>query len=536
MDVLIGYADIDIDYVIDKMNRHCRSVDKKLRKVDILTGTNNSNYHDQLIAKRGFTFDEYLWLFDGGLDERQYHNYPVFNFLKIVTDVQRRYFTARYERTTEDYLKLIQKIKNPTIESFFSGKLGFYVPISDRKRHTIILGATGSGKTVMAKNLYYHTQTLTNHSIVCIDPHGDLARDILWFDTNRDSDKLIYIDPALEKGFTCVINPLQLKDRSDENVEVFTEHIIDVIEQTMPRNASFTAQMATILAPCVHVLLKKGDATFHDLQRFMDDDRNADLVKLGLESDHRAFFENLFFFKKYATSKESIATRIQQLLNVRQFRQLTCGKSTIDLESAMNRGKHVVVNLSKANVSEKIVPVIGRFIVSMMLGYAFKRARTDSYRRPTFLMMDEWQNFTSNKVQVILDEARKFGLHLVLINQFIDQITDNELKKSVKANTNVKIIGKTDYSNFNYFRDSYGYTEEKAREVHGKIKNFHFLVKSGDKNPRIINGSAEIEKQKYKLTREEFESLKKKILQKYYVPIGENRQPTVDDLAPKYGR
>lgn len=531
MDILIGYRDVDNDYVIDKMNDHCKLIDKKLRKVDLLTN-GHTDYHDQLIAKRGFTYDEYLWLFDGGLDENRYHHYPIFNFLKIITDVQRRYYTARYEASKEDYVKLLQRSNIPQIQVFFR-KVAATIPVSDLKMHCYISGMTGSGKSVFAKNLFYRLQKDTSHSLVLIDPHGDLALDIKRFHLNEDHDRVVYIDPSLDDTMTPVINPLQLRDRSEKNIEVVTNQLMTVIEDTMPRGAKFTAQMATILSPCISVLLRKGNATFEDLQRFMNDETNGELVEIGKKSPlttERKFFTNLFELGKYKVSKESIATRIQQLVNIQSFYQLTCGKSTIDLERCVNNGKIIIVNLSKAHMDERIVPVFGRFIMAMLLGYAFKRGRTNTYRKPTFVFIDECQNFISRNIQTVLDEARKFGLHLVLINQFIDQITDIEIKKAIKSNTNIKIFGKNHFEHFKYFGRSLQIPEEEF----AKIKKYHFYIKSGDKKAVMIPSSNELESGKYRLTDNQEKSLDSYLLSKYYRLISQISE--IDELKPKFGR
>ena len=291
------------------------------------------------------------------------------------------------------------------------------------------------------------------------------------------------IDPSLEEDFTPVINPLEVKDKSRRNIEIVTNQLINVIEETMPKSSDFTPQMATILAPCLSVLLRKGNATFVDLLRFMEYGKNDDLVELGLKSPYpneRNFFANLFNAKEYNISKRSISTRIHSLINIGSFFNLTCGKSTIDIEEAMNSGKVIVVNLSKSSLDERVVPVFGRFLVAMMLGFAFKRGRKkEELREHTFLFIDECQNFVSPSVATILDEARKFGLHLLLINQFIRQIDDTKMMDAMKTNTGIKIFGKNHAEHFHFFTRSIGISEEEFATLNA----FEFFIKAGDRPP-----------------------------------------------------
>ena len=394
---------------------------------------------------------------------------------------------------------------------------------------------TGSGKSELTKLIFYHLQRKTQlnngFSLIILDPHGDLSHDIKRFHLNTFHDRLIYIDPALSENYTPVINPLQVKDTSKRNIEVVTNQLINVIEETMPKTSDFTAQMATILAPCLSVLLRKGDATLDDLQRFMNGEKNEDLVQLGLNSanpNERRFFENLFNAKEYNISKKSIATRIQSLLNIGSFHNLTCGKSTVDLEEAINVGKVVVVNLSKSSLDERVVPVFGRFIVAMILGYAFKRGRQkDVSRKPTFMFIDECQNFISSSVATILNETRKFGLHLVLINQFIKEIEDTKVMDAIKTNTNVKVFGKNHGEHFHFFSRSIGVSEEEF----ATLKHYEFYIKAGDKIPiKFTNSDMLINNSSYELTKKEEKELDEYLLKTYYrkvthKPISDNDEP-----------
>jgi len=74
----------------------------------------------------------------------------------------------------------------------------------------------------------------------------------------------------------------------------------------------------------------------------------------------------------------------------------------------------------------------GRFIVGMLRIIAIQRSPLPAYMRtPTFLYIDEFQNFISDDVENALTQLRKYGLHLVLAHQYIGQRMDLNMQKAL---------------------------------------------------------------------------------------------------------
>jgi len=73
--------------------------------------------------------------------------------------------------------------------------------------------------------------------------------------------------------------------------------------------------------------------------------------------------------------------------------------------------------------------VTGRLLLA-----ALSRAdMVESERKDFYLYIDEFQNFTTDSISVILSEARKYKLNLILAHQFIAQLTD-PIRESVFGN------------------------------------------------------------------------------------------------------
>ena len=176
-----------------------------------------------------------------------------------------------------------------------------------------------------------------NKSIVLIEPHGDLALEVLSFALNKKKERVVYIDPYIrdtakqaigsflfDQEYTPVINPFQIKDKSERSIDFVSQELTGAFVEIL-RDKNFSIQMDALLKPCIATLLRKGDATLRDLQRFMNENENADLIQLGLQSPKetdRSFFQNGFEKSSLSLTKNSIYFKIQSLLNSYTFSNL----------------------------------------------------------------------------------------------------------------------------------------------------------------------------------------------------------------------
>jgi hypothetical protein len=184
------------------------------------------------------------------------------------------------------------------------GLLAMLMPERDRQRHTYVLGKSGSGKSELLKLLVYgYLRKPGSATVVVIDPHGDLAEEIARFKEHRKSDRLIYIDPYLDGsgGRMPTLNPFELRDTGPQAIDIAAQSMLEAFKQIL-HNTALTLQMEALLIPCVSVLLNRRGSTLLDLQRFMNDQRNGDLVRLGARFDNpaqRLFFRDRFYAKTF---------------------------------------------------------------------------------------------------------------------------------------------------------------------------------------------------------------------------------------------
>jgi hypothetical protein len=351
-----------------------------------------------------------------------------------------------FEPNLAGYLAYLAE-KAPDLARFFFAKLNVRIPESDRRRHTYIVGKSGSGKSELLKLLLYsYTRRLGFCTTILVDPHGDIADEVSRFKENRTTDRLVLVDPYLDKfgkRKPC-INPFDIRDRSPQNVDIVAQALLGAFKELL-QNTSLTTQMEALLVPCLTVLLHREGSTLLDLQRFMNDEKNDDLVELGTQSEiktHRIFFKDRFYERTFTVTKASISTKLQSILNSETFYHLTVGKSTLDIEEALNSRKLVVFNLSKGRLGSDTSEAFGRFIIALVQSAILKRASQQKGERvPVHMFIDEFQNYVSESMKEVLAESRKYGLHLTLAQQYVGQEMDTAFKDAILTNTQIKMTG-----------------------------------------------------------------------------------------------
>ena len=370
------------------------------------------------------------------------------------------------------------------------------IPESERKGHTYVLGKAKSGKTELLKVIINGYLRLNRKRIkagerpVCtimvIDPHGDFASQVARWRENSDGN-FILVDPFLDerakqdpaKAYFPCLNPYQIEKPTPLSIHLTNEAINDAFAQVL--QGEFTTQMDMLLTNCNKVLMARQGSSMADLLRFMDDNRNADLVELGSQSGNptiREFFASgAFFNTSYTRTKTALATRIQALFSSDPFYRLLVGKSTINIRELMNSRKLVVFNLAKGNLGKQTSQALGRFLVTLIHSEAMQRVNTPSqFRVPVHCFIDEFSNYVTPSMGEALEEARKFGLHLTMAQQYYGQHMDAKFADSVMGNTMVKIVGRNEDKTTIKMAASF----KTPKDDISRLFTGDFWIKSGD--------------------------------------------------------
>ena len=75
----------------------------------------------------------------------------------------------------------------------------FGIRRSDRRYHMAIVGRTGMGKSTLMKTMMW-SDVVRGAGFALIDPHGDLAEEIVQVAKPKRPDHVVYLNPAMPDG------------------------------------------------------------------------------------------------------------------------------------------------------------------------------------------------------------------------------------------------------------------------------------------------------------------------------------------------
>lgn len=303
----------------------------------------------------------------------------------------------------------------------------------DRRRHFYIIGKTGTGKSTLIANMAI-SDIRKGHGVAVIDPHGDLSEILLDYIPSRRINEVAYLDPS-RTDRTFRINPLQVEE--PEQAEVVASGIVSIFQKLY--SYSWGPRLEYILRNTVLTLVRKQGSTMLDIPRILADDRYRKSVVEKLDDDVlREFWTKEYNQYSPQFRQEAIApilNKVGQFLSSKRTRNiLGFEKSTIDLESVMNEGKVLILNLSQGRLGEDNSSLLGALFITQFQLAAMNRVDIPQHeRRDFYLYVDEFQNFATASFIKILSEARKYHLNLVLANQYMAQLSE-DIQKAILGN------------------------------------------------------------------------------------------------------
>ena len=330
----------------------------------------------------------------------------------------------------------------------------FMIPIQARMEHQWIVGGSGHGKTQLLQHLILDDlQREEQPALIIIDSQGDMLRKIERLQIFDDEDRLVVIDP--EEDDPPALNMFDMATQRltgysrlvREQVEAGIIELYNYIFGALA--AELTAKQGTAFAFVARLMMSIPGATIHTLRELMEEDArnfNDSIFKdhiARLDPTARAFFENQFYNRNaFGQTRQQIARRLYGVLQVPAFdRMLSAKSSRLDMFTAMQDGKVVLVNTSKALLKNEASALFGRFMIAQTLRAAYERvAVPETHRRPAFLIIDEAAEYFDDSLETLLNQVRKFKLGIVFAHQYVDQLSPS-LRGSVAANTSIKMAG-----------------------------------------------------------------------------------------------
>ena len=312
----------------------------------------------------------------------------------------------------------------------------------ERSTHMQIVGSTGTGKSKLMEGLI-RRDILKGQGLCLIDPHGALYGELVnWLASKRIERRIHLFDPAGD-GWTLGFNPLK---RCGKEISHQVDSMVGACAKVWGGNdLDRTPLLKRCLRLVFHVLVEEG-LTLYESQYLTDPmDATARAFLASSVSDpvigrQWAYLNSLKPRQFYEEFGSTINRLMEFLASERMRRVLGQRTGTLDFRRAMDEGEVVLVNLSSGTrVSRENARMLGTLIVNDLFLNATERPPES---RPFYLYIDEFGQFVNEDIARILDEGRKFGLHLVLAHQHLQQLKDEDGKVyySVMTDAKTKVV------------------------------------------------------------------------------------------------
>lgn len=320
-------------------------------------------------------------------------------------------------------------------------------------RPLYVLGRTGAGKTTLIANIIHQITTNTKlaagYSIILVDPHGDLAFDLLR--VLPDLDQVSFFDPWLSPFSQ---NALKLPTSSsspwprERLIEWFADTNTQAFSQQLGLSATRAPRATAIYRRLLQALyLTRNDPTLLDLYRlnqsiFAGATHNQIGSKFNLANEALEtllpIIENSL---RLSDSLLAIDYRLHSLVASPTLRRTFCTReSTIDFRNILEPGQITCFRLASTDLPAYVqVVAIASIILNVWFTTLSRASLPPDRRTPVLLFLDEFPIFAGLDVfETILVQGRKSGLFPVICHQNLAQLSDRQLQ-SILANISVRV-------------------------------------------------------------------------------------------------
>jgi Helicase HerA, central domain len=331
-----------------------------------------------------------------------------------------------------------------------------------RSTHLYICGSTGTGKSKMLESLIRQDIARWPESkcgLLVLDPHGSLYDGLInWIAWNEPYLKKVPIVPIdlRQTDWTVAYNVMRPRIKADPAVIV--NNFVQAMSYVWGVDGTDKTPLFARVGSNVLWTLYEKKMTLLETEYLIDrtnkrlrSEMTEGLSKRSVAQDWA--YANALSPRDFDAQISSTVNRFHSFLHNEKLR-LMFGQSgaSLDLGKALEDGSIIIVNLSTegARVSEEDASLFATLLLSDLWTAAKERGKgTDEKQvKPFYVYIDEFQNFVTPTIAKNLDQARGFGLHLTLANQFPRQILHTgangaQVYDSVMSNARSKVIFET---------------------------------------------------------------------------------------------
>lgn len=309
--------------------------------------------------------------------------------------------------------------------------------IEDRRRHTYVLGKTGVGKTTLLQALALQ-DIEAGYGVCVVDPHGDLIEELLLRIPAHRADDVILFDPSDDER-PIGLNLLETASESEQS-QIVNEFIGLLVRMYDPHQQGIVGPrfQHNVRNAMLTVMAVEGSTLIEVVRALTDSAFVRTTLPFVKDPLVRSYWEKqIASTSDYHKSEilDYIVSKFSRFVGDRRVRHIVGQRrTTLNFRQIMDRQQILLVNLSKGKIGSENAQFLGLLLVQQLLISALGRANlpTDQ-RRDFFLYVDEFQNFATDLFATMLSEGRKYGVAVVVANQYLTQL-DHAIREAIFGN------------------------------------------------------------------------------------------------------
>jgi len=321
------------------------------------------------------------------------------------------------------------------------------IPFIKMISHSLILGATGSGKSYAALLMLVHSLKQIKKGMFLpmgfVDPKGELAMKANQYLqafghqlSGKEKEQFyrkIYVIDFSENELVTPYNILYCKGQSKE---LLINNRMETISELYQGGGGITPRMKSTLKYCLMLLMENElPITFFE-KIFLDND----LVKRLASKSPDKQLKHYFLYRFDTELKSTIyglRQRIDGLFVSDGVRMSLSGITAPDFRKLQDEGYFVILKLAGANINRSTTEFLLQIVLSDIKQSVFQRQKTD---KPFLWHIDEaqvlYKDRTSREnMNDLLTMSRSFGSFFTLLCQSLSSsVRDKDILNSIFAN------------------------------------------------------------------------------------------------------
>ncbi len=325
-----------------------------------------------------------------------------------------------------------------TREVYSGNRVVTYSPFGiDLAQHCYVIGASGSGKTNVLRNVLIQAIN-QGEGIGVLDPHGDLAHDLIDYIAPSHIRDVCYFDAA-DLAYPMSWNLLASVPADQQ--PLVTEGIVGAFRNLF--GAGWGYRTEHILRNAVAALLAADNTSLLGIAKLLTHPTyRASILNQVTDPVVRGFWFDEFEQWSISFRQEAIAplqNKLGALFASPALRNILGQvKNRFDPRTLMDNRGIFIARLPKGLIGDGPANLLGALLLTQFQQAALQRANAAvENRTPFHLVIDEFPCFLTDEPEAFattLAEARKYGLFLTLAHQFTAQIHSDELQQAILSN------------------------------------------------------------------------------------------------------